>query len=234
MIKKMIVKYSTRIEKEISRELEYEIQQLISKSISAKEPVDIFSLLKKEKPDISILDEDFLNQFKSLPQKNYAVDLLLKLLRDDIRLRMKKNQFRYSSLQEKLQQLIERYNYKLISTTEAMNELIEVARQLKRKVDEGKELNLSEEELAFYDALLNEKKFFEREEQIIEIARILVNRLGNFVKIVDWNKKNTLRAKIKVEIREILANRLAEKADYNDVTRLTEEIFETVESVYAA
>ena len=230
----MIVKYSTRIEKEISRELEYEIQQLISKSISAKEPVDIFSLLKKEKPDISILDEDFLNQFKSLPQKNYAVDLLLKLLRDDIRLRMKKNQFRYSSLQEKLQQLIERYNYKLISTTEAMNELIEVARQLKRKVDEGKELNLSEEELAFYDALLNEKKFFEREEQIIEIARILVNRLGNFVKIVDWNKKNTLRAKIKVEIREILANRLAEKADYNDVTRLTEEIFETVESVYAA
>lgn len=154
--------------------------------------MDIFSLLKKEKPDISILDEDFLNQFKSLPQKNYAFDLLLKLLRDDIRLRMKKNQFRYSSLQEKLQKLIERYNYKLISTTEAMNELIEVARQLKRKVDEGKELNLSEEELAFYDALLNEKKFFEREDQIIEIARMLVNRLGNFVKIVDWNKKKYL------------------------------------------
>ena len=73
-----------------------------------------------------------------------------------------------------------------------------------------------------------------RGNEVLKIAKGLVNRLGNFVKIVDWNKKNRLRAKIKVEIREILANRLAEKADYNDVTRLTEEIFETVESVYAA
>ena len=95
----MVVKYSTTKIREISRDLEYEINQLISRSISTEKPVDIFDLLEKEKPDISVLDESFLAQFREMKYKNYAADLLLKIINDELRVRMKKNPFRYKSLQ---------------------------------------------------------------------------------------------------------------------------------------
>ena len=91
MIKKMIVKYSTRKPGEISRDLEYEINMLISKSISAEEPVDVFSILKKGKPDISMLDDSFLAQFEKMQYKNFAAEILMKVLNDEIRVRLRKN-----------------------------------------------------------------------------------------------------------------------------------------------
>ncbi len=232
MIKKMIIKYSM-IRKEITRELEYEISQLISKSISAEEPVDIFSLLKKEKPDISILDENFLAQLKNMPQKNYAIDLLIKLLNDDIKTRMKVNRFRYKSLYEMLKKAIERYNIKLIDTAEIINELIEIAKEIKKKINEGKKLNLTEEELAFYDMLLNED-VFESEDEIKYVAKEVIKRIGNFVRIVDWNKKSTLRARIKMAIKEILAKVMEERVEYKKIDNIASKIYEHVELLYAA
>ena len=233
MIKKMIIKYSV-MQKEITRELEYEISQLISRSISAEEPVDIFSLLQKEKPDISILDETFLAQFKNMQQKNYAIDLLIKLLNDDIKTRMKVNPFRYKSLYDMLKKSIERYNIKLIDTTEIINELIEIAKEIKKKVDEGNKLDLSEQELAFYDMLLKEGKFFENEEEIKYVAREIVKSLGNFIRIVDWNKKETLRAKIKMAIKEILVKVVDARVEYNEIDTVASEIYEHIEVLYAA
>jgi len=233
MIKKMIIKYSV-IRKEITRELEYEISQLISRSISAEEPVDIFSLLQKEKPDISILDETFLAQFKNMQQKNYAIDLLIKLLNDDIKTRMKVNPFRYNSLYDMLKKLIERYNIKLIDTAEIINELIEIAKEIKKKVDEGNKLDLSEQELAFYDMLLKEEKFFENEEEIKYVAKEVVKSLGNFIRIVDWNKKETLRAKIKMAIKEILVKVVDARVEYEKINKIASEIYERVEILYAA
>jgi type I restriction enzyme R subunit len=234
MIKKMIVKYTTRKFREISRELEYEINQLISKSISAEEPVDIFSLLQKEKPDISVLDEEFLLQFKNMEQKNYAIDLLQKIIKDELKVRIRKNPFRYASLYEMLNKILERYNIKLLTTAEIIEELINIAKEIKKKIDEGKDLGLSEEELVFYDMLLKEKEVFENEEDIKMVAQKVIKELGNFIKIVDWNKKETLRAKIKMAIKEILANAIDARVGYEKIDEIASEIYEYVEVLYAA
>ena len=234
MIKKMIIKYSTTKRKEILRDLEYEINQLISKSISAEEPVDIFSLIQKEKPDISILDENFLAQFKDIPQKNYVIDLLVKLLNDEVKIRMKKNPFRYRSLHEMLKKLIEKYNVKLIDTADVINELIEIAKKIKEKIEEGKKLNLTEEELAFYDMLLNKKDIFKNENEIVSVAKEVIKRLDYFIKIVDWNKKETLRARIRMAIKEILISVLNERVEYEKLDSIASEIFEHAEVLYAA
>jgi type I restriction enzyme R subunit len=232
MIKKMIIRYTTTKKVEISRELEYEINQLISKSISAEEPVDIFSLIQKEKPDLSVLDENFLAQFKEMRQKNYAVDLLIKLLNDEIKIKMRKNPFRYKSLYEMLKNLIERYNVKLINTVDVIDELIEIAKEVKKKMDEGKKLNLTEEELAFYDMLLG-KDIFENEDEIKFIAKEVIKKLGNFIKVADWNKKESLRAKIRWAIKEILINVVDERVEYEKIESVAKEIYEHIEALYA-
>jgi type I restriction enzyme R subunit len=170
MIKKMIVKYSTRASKEIARELEYEMNQLISKSISAQEPIDVFSLLSKEKPNISIFSEDFLKQIKDIKHKNYVIELLTKLINDEIKVRMRINPYRYKSLYEKLNELIKEYNVKVLETAEIIEKLIEIAKELKEKIKEIGKLDLTEEELAFYDMLLNEG-IFENEQEVKEIAK---------------------------------------------------------------
>jgi len=232
MIKKMIIKYSIPTRKEISRELEYEISQLISKSISAEEPVDIFSLIQKDKPDISILDEEFLNQFKNMPQKNYAIDLLTKLINDEMKIRIRKNPFRYKSLYEMLKKLIERYNLKLIDTVDVINELIEIAKEIKKKLEDGKKLDLTEEELSFYDMLLSED-VFKNEDEIKYVAKEVIKILGNFIKIVDWNKKETLRAKIKMAIKEILFKVVDERVEYRKIDRIASRIYDHIEVLYA-
>jgi type I restriction enzyme R subunit len=113
MIKKMIVKYSVRRKRELSKELENEITNLISKSIVAKEPIDVFDLLKKDKPDVSLLSEEFLKELENLEYKSLAADVLMKILSDRLRVRMKVNPWKYKSLYEKLNELIEKHNTKL-------------------------------------------------------------------------------------------------------------------------
>jgi type I restriction enzyme R subunit len=230
MIKKMIIKYSTTTSREIARDLEYEINQLISKSISAQEPIDVFSLLNKEKPDISILSEEFLGQIKEIKQKNYAIDLLTKLLNDEIKVKMRINPYRYKSLYERLKKLIEKYNAKTLEASEIIEKLVEIARELREKIQEGKRLDLTEEELAFYDMLLS-KGFFENYEEVKEIAKLIVEKLGGYVKIADWNKKDTIKAKIRKALRDVLMERL-EKYDYDYISEIVNELLEQAESIY--
>lgn len=231
MIKKMIIKYSTTTSREIARDLEYEINQLISKSISAQEPIDVFSLLNKEKPDISILSEDFLSQIKEIKQKNYAVELLAKLLNDEIKVKMRKNPHRYKSLYERLKELIEKYNAKTLEASEIIEKLVEIARELREKIQEGKRLDLTEEELAFYDMLLS-KRIFENYEEVKEVAKFIVEKLGGYVKIADWNKKETIKAKIRKALKDVLRERL-KKHDYDYISKIADELLEQAELVFA-
>ena len=233
MIKKMIIKYSPTKKREISRELEDELNQLISKSISAEEPVDVFSLLKKEKPDISILDEEFLEQLRKMPQKNYTADLLIKLLNDELKPRIKRNPFRYKSIYEMLKKLIDKYNVKPIDAANVITELIEIAKEIRKKIEEGKKLNLTEEELAFYDMLLR-TDIFKSETEIEFVVKEITKRLGYFIKIVDWNKKENLRAKIKMIIKEILSNAVGGRVEYAKIESISAEIYKHLEVLYAA
>ena len=228
MIKKMIVKYSTRTSKEIARELEYEMNQLISKSISAQEPIDVFSLLSKEKPNISIFSEDFLKQIKDIKHKNYVIELLTKLINDEIKVRMKINPYRYKSLYEKLNELIKEYNVKVLETAEIIEKLIEIAKELKEKIKEVGKLDLTEEELAFYDMLLNEG-IFENEQEVKEIAKEIIEKLGYYVKSVDWNKKERIKSKIRVALKDVLREKI--NSDEH-VDKIVNQILEQAELIY--
>ena len=233
MLKKMIVKYSTARIRDISRELEYEISHLISKSIAAEEPIDIFALMGKEKPDISIFDEKFLDEFKNMEYRNYAAELLAKIIKDQLVVKMNVNPFRYRSLYEMLKEIIDKYNLKLLSTTEIIDELINIAKEMKKKVDSGKKLELSEAELAFYDLLSSKEKFFENYEQIQDVARKIIGELGLYTKVADWNRKEYMKAKIRAAVKKLLMKAIDGRADYPEIEKLSASIMTHVESIYA-
>jgi len=233
MIKKMIVKYSVARIKDVHRDLEYEISHLISKSITAEEPIDVFSLMGKEKPEISIFDEKFLDQFKEMKYKNYAAELLSKIVRDELVIRTKVNPFRYKSLYEMMKKVIEKYNVKLIDTAELIEELIKIAKGIKKAVDEGKKIDLSNEELAFYDMLSSEKNCFENYREIEEVAREIVKEMGYYIKVADWNRKEYIKAKIKTAVKNVLIRVIDGRVSYKEIERLSTEVIGHAVMIYA-
>ncbi len=233
MIKKMVVKYSPTRIRDISRDLEYEISHLISKSITAEEPVDLFALMREEKPEISILDEDFLAKFRDMRYRNYAAELLAKILKDQLTVKKKINPFRYRSLSEMLEKIIEEYNIKLITTVEVIEKLIELAKEIKKTAEKGKELNLTEEELAFYDLLSKNENLFLNYKQIEEVAREVVKELGYYVKVADWNRKEYMKARIRMALKSVLMRAINERANYDDIESLSREIITHAEAIFA-
>lgn len=233
MIKKMVVKYSTPRVREITRDLEYEMSHLISKSIAAEEPIDVFALMGKEKPEISIFDEKFLAQFRDMKYKNYAAELLAKIIRDQLIVKMKINPFRYRSLYEILKKIVEKYNIKLITTTEVIEELIKIAKDIKKATEEGKDLKLSEEELAFYDLLSSKEKAFENYQEVEEVAREVVKELGYYIKVADWNRKEYLKAKIRTAVKNVLIRIIDARISYKEIEQLSTEIINHAELIYA-
>ncbi|MBW9222264.1 type I restriction endonuclease subunit R [Methanothermococcus sp. SCGC AD-155-C09] len=233
MIKKMIVKYSIRKQSEISRDLEYEINKLISKSVSAEEPVDVYSILKKDKPDISMLDDSFLAQFEKMEYKNFAAEILMKIINDEIKVRLRKNPIRYKSLYEMLLEIIEKYNVRLIDTSDVIEELIEIAKELKKIVIEGKTLGLSEEELAFYDFLYSKIGSEKTSDEIKEIVKEIINKLDPYIKVADWNKKESIRSKIKIIVKKSLINMANSKMSYKEIDSIANEMLNQIEVVYA-
>jgi type I restriction enzyme R subunit len=232
MIKKMIVKYSTAKIRDVSRDLEYEISHLISKSISAEEPVDVLTLIGKEKPDISIFDDKFLAEFKNMEYKNYAAELLTKIIKDELVAKMRNNPYRYRSLYEMLKDIIDKYNVKVLDTVEVIEQLVKLAKDIKQSAEEGKKLNLSEEELAFYDLLSSKQKFFENYEEIKKVAREIVKEMGYFVKVADWNRKEYLKAKIRTALKNVLIRIIDGRVKYEEIEELSKEIMGHAEIVY--
>jgi type I restriction enzyme R subunit len=225
MIKKMIVKYSVRRRRDISKELESEITNLISKSIIAKEPIDVFDLLQKEKPEISLLSEEFLKELENLEYKSLAADLLLKILHDRIRVKMKVNPWKFKSLYKMLNELIEKHNTKIIEVSEMIARLVEIAREVRKAEEEGKKLNMTDEEYAFYSLLLSYPNLPIRDKERIEkIAREIANHLSGYVKSSEWKRKEYMRARIKAEVKRILMKQGIK--DYSIVDELSKIIIE--------
>jgi type I restriction enzyme R subunit len=232
MIKKMIVKYSTARLRDITRELEYEISQLISKSITAEEPVDVFALVGKTKAEISIFDERFLSELQKMPYKNYAAELLAKIAKDQLIVRMKINPYRYKTLYEMLSKLIDQYNIKLITAPEIIERLVNIANDIKKKVEEGKKLDLSEQELGFYDMLTSRQNLFENLGQIKQVAREIVKELGYYTKVADWNRKEYLKAKIRTALKTVLMKAIDGRAEYPEIEKLSVQVLGHAETVY--
>ena len=186
-------------------ELDSAIRQIISKAIVSDKVVDIFDALGMKKPDISILSDDFLEEIKGMKQKNLAFELLKKLLNDEIKARARKNLVQSKSFAEMLEKSIRRYQNKSIETARVIEELIRLAKDMREANKRGEKLNLTEDELAFYDALeVNDSAVkVLGDETLRTIARELADTIRSNVTI-DWTLRESVQARLRVMVKRVL------------------------------
>ncbi|MBE0608024.1 MAG: type I restriction endonuclease subunit R [Dehalococcoidia bacterium] len=186
-------------------ELAHALRQIVSRAVSSEGVVDIFAAAGLEKPDISILSEEFLAEVRGMPQRNLAVELLRKLLAGEIRTRRGKNVVQSRSFAEMLEQSLRRYQNRAIEAAQVIEELIELARHMREAGSRGEALGLTDDEVAFYDALETNDSAVKvlGDETLREIARELVATVRANVTI-DWTVRENVRAQLRVLVKRIL------------------------------
>jgi len=189
----------------IEEELDHAIRQIISQAITPGGVVDIFAAAGLKKPDISILSDEFLAEVRGMPQRNLAVELLRKLLEGEIKTRRRKNLVQARSFAEMLEQTIRRYQNRAIEAAQVIEELIALAKEMRAASSRGEVLGLSEEELAFYDALETNDSAVKvlGEPTLRQIAQELVRTVRANVTI-DWTLRENVRAQLRVLVKRIL------------------------------
>tara|TARA_R110001599_G_scaffold294201_1_gene498177 strand:- start:2310 stop:5450 length:3141 start_codon:yes stop_codon:yes gene_type:complete len=183
----------------------FAIRQLIDRAVANSEIVDILKATGIQSPDISILSDDFLDEIQHLRQKNLALEALKKLLNGEIKSRSKSNQTEAKAFSIRLEEAVARYHANAISAVEMIQELIEIAKDIKAARARGEELGLSDEEIAFYDALSSNDSAVEvlGNDKLKIIAVEVLNQLRNNV-TVDWHKRESARADMRVLVKRIL------------------------------
>jgi type I restriction enzyme R subunit len=192
-------------ERKTDEELDLAIRQIISRAVVSDEVIDIFAAAGLKKPDISILSDEFLAEVRGMPQRNLAVELLQKLLKGEIRTRAKRNVVQSRSFADLLEQSVRKYQNRAIETAQVIEELIQLAKDMRVAAARGEELGLSDEELAFYDALETNDSAVKvlGDETLRKIARELVETVRTNVKI-DWTVREDVRAQLRVLVKRIL------------------------------
>jgi len=186
-------------------DLDHAVRQIISRAVAPEGVIDIFAAAGLEKPDISILSEEFLAEVRGMPQRNLAVELLQKLLKGELRSRRRKNVVQARSFAEMLEQTIRRYQNRAVEAAQVIEELIALAKEMREANARGESLGLSEDELAFYDALETNDSAVKvlGDETLRAIARELVETVRNNVTI-DWTLRENVRAQLRVLVKRIL------------------------------
>jgi type I restriction enzyme R subunit len=186
-------------------ELDLAVRQIVSRAVASEGVLDIFAAAGLKKPDISILSDQFLSEVKEMPQRNLAVELLQKLLSGEIRVRRKKNVVQAKSFAEMLEQTIRRYQNRAIEAAQVIEELIGLAKDMRAANARGEQLGLTDDELAFYDALeVNDSAVkVLGEPTLMTIARELVEAVRKNVTI-DWTVRENVRAQLRVIVKRIL------------------------------
>lgn len=181
------------------------IQQMIARAYTPEGIVDLFSLAGLDQPDISILSDAFLLEVQALPQRNLAVELLRRLINDEINARRRKNLVQSRSFAALLKETLDRYNQGQLAAKEIINQLIELAKEMRDAHRRGEELGLSEEELAFYDALeVNDSAVAVLGDEVLrEIAQTLVKKVRGNISI-DWALKASAQARMRIIVKRIL------------------------------
>ncbi len=204
-IKAALTKHSTTTKKISDEHREHALRQIVSRAVISDEVIDIFAAAGLKKPNIGVLSEEFLNDVRLMPQRNLAVELLDRLLRDEIKTRFGTNVVQNKKFSELLQQALNRYRSRAIETAQVIEELIEMARQFNQAARRGDNMGLNDAELAFYDALgTNEASVRELgDETLKKIAIELTNNLRKNVS-VDWSVRETVRARLRLLVKRIL------------------------------
>jgi type I restriction enzyme R subunit len=193
------------VDRRPDEELDHAIRQIISGAIVSDEVIDLFAAAGLKKPDISILSDAFLAEVRGMPQKNLAVELLRKLLSGEIKARSKRNVVQARSFAELLDQSIRKYQNRAIETVQVIDELIELAKDMRQANARGEALKLTEDEVAFYDALETNDSAVKvlGDETLRTIARELADTVRKNVKI-DWTVRENVRAQLRVLVKRIL------------------------------
>jgi len=186
-------------------ELDHAVRQIVSKAVAPEGVLDIFAVAGLEKPDISILSDEFLAEIRGMPQRNLAVEVLRKLLEGEIKTRRRKNLVQARSFAEMLEAAIRRYQNRAIEAAQVIEELIALAKQMREADRRGQDMGFSEEELAFYDALETNDSAVKvlGDATLRTIARELVEAVRNNVTI-DWTVRENVRAHLRVIVKRIL------------------------------
>ncbi|RIK08338.1 MAG: DEAD/DEAH box helicase, partial [Acidobacteria bacterium] len=186
-------------------DLDHAIKQIVSEAIAPEGVIDVFEAAGLSKPDISILSDEFLAEVREMPHRNLAVELLQKLLNDEIKTRGRRNVVQSRAFSEMLEAALKKYQARAITTAQVIEELIEIAKQMREAQQRGEDLGLTDEELAFYDAL-------ETNDSAVavlgdETLRLIARELTDTVRrnaTIDWAVKETARANLRRMVRRIL------------------------------
>ncbi|HEY9766602.1 MAG TPA: DUF3387 domain-containing protein, partial [Chroococcales cyanobacterium] len=186
-------------------DLDAAVRQLVSQAVSTVEVMDVFASAGLNKPEISLLSDEFLDEVKKLPQRNLALELLRKLINDEIKNRGRKNLVQARSFADMLEKAIHQYQNRTIDAAQVIAELIELAKQMRASRERGESLGLTEDEEAFYDALgVNDSAV-----QVLgdETLKIIARELSATIRknvTIDWTQKDSVRAKLRVLVKRLL------------------------------
>jgi type I restriction enzyme R subunit len=196
---------NTADERKSVDEMDHAIRQLISRVVVSGEVVDIFAAAGLRKPDLSILSDEFLAEVQDMPQRNLAVDLLQKLLNDEIKVRAKSHLVQSRSFATLLEQSLRKYQNRAVESAQVIEELIHLAKDIRAADARGERLGLSDDELAFYDALETNDSAVRvlGDDTLKSIARELVATVRKNVTI-DWTMRDNVRAQLRVYVKRIL------------------------------
>ena len=204
-VKARLCKFDVTSSGKTDEEIETTIRQVVDKALVSENVVDIFDAAGIKKPDISILSEEFLMELKDMEHKNIALEVLKKLLNDEIKVRMNRNIVQGRSLMEMLEDSIRRYHNKVITAVEVIDELIGLSKHIVAQDEASKELGLSEYEYAFYSAVADNESAMELmgKDKLRELAVVLTETIRNNTSI-DWEIKENVRAKMRVAVKRLL------------------------------
>lgn len=204
-IKVLLTKREISAKKKTDEERELAIRQIIGNAVVSGDVVDVFAAVGLDKPNIGLLDDEFLAEVRNLPEKNLAVELLERLLEGEIKSKFASNLAQEKKFSELLDSVIKRYQNRSIETAQVIEELIEMAKKFAAASKRGDQLGLNDDELAFYDALANNESSVRElgDETLAKIAHELTDSLRQNV-TVDWSNRDSVRAKLRLLVKRIL------------------------------
>jgi type I restriction enzyme R subunit len=204
-VKVILTKREASAQRKTNEQRDLAIRQIISSAVVSGEVVDIFAAVGLDKPNIGLLDDDFLAQVNNLPEKNLAVELLERLLQGEIKSRFASNVVQDRKFSDLLADVIRRYQNRSIETAQVMEELISMAKKFREAANRGDQLGLREDEVKFYDALANNESAVRelQDETLKKIAQELTHSLRENL-TVDWSERESVRAKLRLMVKRIL------------------------------
>ncbi len=204
-IKAAISKFTSVDKKRTQEEKNSALKQILDNAVIAEGVADVFALCGLEKPNIGLLSDELLEDVRQMPEKNLAVELLEKLLKDDIKAKTRNNVVQEKKYADRLQETLRKYNNRAIETAQVIEELIQMAKEFQAEMAREANLGLNPDEVAFYDALANnESAVRELGDEILKKIAVEITEKLRRSTTVDWQVRDSVRAKLKILVRRTL------------------------------